>query len=83
MQSTSNHSAFSESRADTEPVGVFALLDFLMGSSIDEVTQRHRFVSRMYTETVIRAVLLHHGYDVERTPVPLGRGRSERAERTR
>ena len=55
---------------DLEPVGVFALLDFLMGSSLDEVTQRHRFPSLLATEAVIRAVLLQHGYGVEapRTP---------------
>ena len=56
-------------RADAEPVGVFALLDFLMGSSIDEVTQRHRLASRTHTEAAIRAVLLHHGYGVERRSV--------------
>jgi hypothetical protein len=41
-----------------------------MGSSIDEVTHRHRLVSRIHTEAVIRAVLLRHGYDVERPIVP-------------
>jgi len=55
---------------DVERLGVFALLDFLMGSSIDEVTQRHRLVSRVDTEAVIRTVLLHHGYDVERPIAP-------------
>jgi hypothetical protein len=55
--------------ADAEPIGVFALLDFLMGSTIEEVTQRHRLISRTHTEAVIRALLLHHGYDVERTTV--------------
>ena len=55
---------------DAEPIGVFALLDFLMGSSIEEVTQRHRLISRVHTEAVIRALLLHHGYDVERALVP-------------
>jgi hypothetical protein len=70
LQSTSSSSAFSETRADAEFAGVFALLDFLMGSSIDEVTHRHRLVSRIHTEAVIRAVLLRHGYDVERPIVP-------------
>jgi hypothetical protein len=65
LQSTSSSSAFSEPREHAEPIGVFALLDFLMGSTIDEVTQRHRLVSRIHTEAVIRAVLLHHGYDIE------------------
>jgi hypothetical protein len=62
----SNRSVFSERRADAEHVGVFALLDFLMGSSIEEVTQRHRLVSHVHTEAMIRTVLLHHGYDVDR-----------------
>jgi hypothetical protein len=62
-------SASSTSFEDAEPVGVFALLDFLMGSSIEEVTQRHRLISRIHTEAVIRALLLHHGYDVERVTV--------------
>jgi hypothetical protein len=70
LQSTSNRSASSQSRADADTVGVFALLDFLMGNSIDEVTQRHRLTSRIHTEAVIRAVLLRHGYDVEWTTVP-------------
>jgi hypothetical protein len=70
LQSTLNRSAFSEARVDAERVGVFALLDFLMGSSIEEVTRRHRLVSCVDTEAVIRTVLLHHGYDVERTTTP-------------
>ena len=45
--------------------GDFTLLDFLMGSSIDEVTQRHQLASRMQMETVIRAILLCHGYSAE------------------
>lgn len=52
---------------DVASAGVFALLDFLMGSSIDEITQRHRLVSRTFTEAVIRAVLLRHGYDTAET----------------
>jgi hypothetical protein len=55
---------------DVASAGVFALLDFLMGSSIDEVTQRHRLTSRIHTEAAIRAVLLRHGYDVQWTTVP-------------
>lgn len=55
---------------DFEPVGVFALLDFLMGSSLDEVTRRHRLPSRLATEAVIRAVLLEHGYGVEAPRAP-------------
>jgi hypothetical protein len=42
---------------------VFALLDFLTGNSIDEVTLRHHFISRAHAEAVIRALLLRHGYD--------------------
>lgn len=49
---------------DVGSTGLFALLDFLMGSSIDEVTQIHRFRSVAQTEAAIRAVLLLHGYDV-------------------
>lgn len=37
-----------------------------MGSSIDQVTQIHRFRSVPQTEAAIRAVLLLHGYDVAR-----------------
>jgi hypothetical protein len=50
---------------DLESVGVFVLLDFLTGSSLDEVTRRHRLPSVLATEAVIRAVLLRHGYGVE------------------
>jgi hypothetical protein len=46
------------------------LLDFLIGSSIEEVTQRHHLRSRIRTEAVIRAVLLRHGYDVETPRAP-------------
>lgn len=58
----SSRSAFSELPADADSVGLFALLDFLMGSSIDDVTQSHRFRSIAQTEAAIRAVLLLHGY---------------------
>jgi hypothetical protein len=50
---------------DLESAGVFVLLDFLMGSSLDEVTRRHRLPSVLATESVIRAVLLQHGYGAE------------------
>jgi hypothetical protein len=50
-------------KADVEAAGVFALLDFLMGSSMSEVTRRHRLDSIQQTEALIRAVLLLHGYD--------------------
>jgi hypothetical protein len=65
LQSTSSRSASSASLEDVDSTGVFALLDFLMGSSIDEVTRQHRLTSRIHTEAVIRALLLHHGYDAE------------------
>jgi hypothetical protein len=55
---------------DEESLGVFALLDFLMGSSLDEVTRRHRLPSLLATEAVIRAVLLQHGYGVEAPRAP-------------
>jgi len=64
MQITSNRSARNVPRDDDESAGVLALLDFLMGSSISEVTWRHRLDSIQQTEAVIRAVLLLHGYDV-------------------
>jgi hypothetical protein len=54
---------------DVASAGVFALLDFLMGNSIDEITQRHQLISRTFTEALIRAVLLRHGYDAETTPL--------------
>lgn len=47
--------------ADVES-GVVLLLDFLMGSSIDEVTRRHHLHSRPAAEAAIRALLLRHGY---------------------
>jgi hypothetical protein len=50
--------------ADT--AGVFALLDFLLGSSIDEVRRRHRLRSTSETEALIRAALLRHGYGAAR-----------------
>jgi hypothetical protein len=52
------------SRTDDEFAGAVALLDFLMGSSMSEVTQRYRLDSIQKTEALIRAVLLLHGYDV-------------------
>lgn len=51
---------------DVESEGVFALLDFLLGSSIDEVRKRHRLHSASETEALIRAVLLRHGYEASR-----------------
>ena len=47
---------------DVESVGVIALLDFLMGCSLDDVTRRYRLPSTLVTEAAIRAVLLRHGY---------------------
>ncbi len=49
--------------AEAESVGVILLIDFLMGSSIDEVTRRHRLHSVPAAEAAIRALLLRHGYD--------------------
>ena len=55
---------FSELATEANFAGIFALLDFLMGNSIGEVTRRHRFYSTEQAEAAIRAVLLLHGYEV-------------------
>jgi hypothetical protein len=49
---------------DVEVAGVFALLDFLSGNSIDEVRRMYRLRSTRETEALLRAVLLRHGYAV-------------------
>jgi hypothetical protein len=49
-----------------EAAGVVALLDFLLGNSIDEVRRRHRLRSTSETEALIRATLLRHGYGATR-----------------
>ncbi len=49
---------------DIEVAGVFALLDFLLGNSIDDIRRIHRLRSTSETEALIRAVLLRHGYAV-------------------
>ena len=50
---------------DREPAGVVVLLDFLMGSSLDELTRRYHLPSVLDTEALIRAMLLRHGYGAE------------------
>jgi hypothetical protein len=47
---------------DTRGVGVLALLDFLLGLSIDEVAIRYR-IPRTAAEDELRAVLLAYGFD--------------------
>lgn len=42
--------------------GICVLLEFLMGSSIDDIKRRHRLCSAREAEALIRAVLLSHGY---------------------
>ena len=49
-----------------EAAGIFVLLDFLLGSSIDEVRRRHRLSSASEAEALIRATLLRHGYGATR-----------------
>jgi hypothetical protein len=49
---------------DDQLIGVFVLLDFLMGNSIDQVTRGHRLGSTAMAEALLRSVLLRHGYDV-------------------
>jgi hypothetical protein len=48
-----------------ESLGVVALLDFLTGCSLDEVTRCYRLSSTLDTEAAIRAVLLRHGYGAD------------------
>ncbi len=50
------------SGVDTRGVGVMALLDFLLGLSIDEVAIRYR-MPRTAAEDELRAVLLAYGFD--------------------
>jgi len=45
-------------------LGLIALLDFLLGFSIDEVSARYR-VSRAKTEDELRDVLLDYGFDAK------------------
>ncbi len=60
--------------ADDDLVGLFVLLDFLMGNSIDQVTRGHRLASTAVAEALIRSVLLRHGYDgAVRLPAPRDR----------
>jgi hypothetical protein len=47
---------------DTRGVGVLALLDFLLGLSLDEVAVRYR-LTRGVAEDELRAVLLAYGFD--------------------
>ena len=46
-------------------VGMMALLDFLLGLSIDEVALRYR-LNRATTEEELRDVLLAYGFDARR-----------------
>jgi hypothetical protein len=45
-------------------LGMMALLDFLLGCSIDEVALRYR-TSRVRTEDELREVLLDYGFDAK------------------
>lgn len=51
---------------NADAAGIFVLLDFLLGNSIDEVRRRHRLRSRSEVEALIRATLLRHGYGATR-----------------
>lgn len=50
------------SGVDTRGVGIMALLDFLLGLSIDEVAVRYR-ITRTAAENELREILLRYGFD--------------------
>jgi hypothetical protein len=51
---------------DVRDVGVLALLDFLLGLSLDEVARRYR-LTRTVAEDELRAVLIAYGFDARGT----------------
>jgi hypothetical protein len=55
-----------EPKREAEREALLILLDFLLGSSIDEIATTRRVVSRGSIEDALRLVLLRHGFTAAR-----------------
>ena len=53
---------------DIEPIELLVLVDFLMGHSIDKLTETYALRCRSQTEALLRAMLFRGGYEAPTGP---------------
>ena len=59
-----SHSA-SDDRSETEPIAIYVLLEFLLGSSMREICDEYQLHSEAEAEELVRSAILQSGYDAQ------------------
>jgi hypothetical protein len=59
-----SHSASDEAE-DTEPIAIFVLLEFLLGSSMRDICEQYQLRSEADAEELVRSAILQSGYDAQ------------------